>query len=452
MKKFSLQRISGKTRNLYTIAAIVCILLNVTNLSAQSEGYENRYILTEETAPFDSFRYGLFVPPEYDSTIGHHLMLWLHGASYTVDDDWDWYHPEWQEEYPTIVLTPKCYDSQKEDGRTELIRAPWGDSWVMTERWCIEKTFQALDSTLKNYNIDTTRMHVAGSSMGAVGVLYVLASRPGMFASAYSESAASDPERAGLMKNTPLWMFHGGTDATIPTWQSRDMYHAIRDSGGTVVRYTEYRDIGHNIWQYTPLENTLQDWLFAQQLNKEHNAPKESVGNFSVLLNEPELSWTPPGDGIEEDEYIWAYQIYRDEELLETTDRDSVRFIDLDAEPGMTYSYSVAPMNYFFLEAPVSEEYTVTTEEEIINSVNNSNNSDDLVIYPNPVSNTLYFNSDGSIQNSTYQLFNLQGRLIKQGIVISESIDLSGIVNGIYMLRLDLDGKVFRSRIIKNSK
>ena len=200
------------------------------------------------------------------------------------------------------------------------------------------------------------------------------------------------------------------------------------------VRYTEFRGVGHNTWDYIPLENTLGDWLFSQQLGVEHGNPKEPVSNFSAQLNEnnkPELSWTPPEDGIEKDEYIWAYQIYRDTELLETTDRDSVQFVDLDAEPGKTYSYSIAPMNYFFLEAPVSEELTVTTEEEIVNSLDNSSISDNLVIYPNPVRNILYFEYEGSMQNATYQLFNLQGRLIMQDIVISGSIDLSGIENGI---------------------
>lgn len=443
-----------KTDNLYPIVTLVCILLNVANLSAQTEGYENRYILTEEVAPFDSFRYGLFVPPDYDSTEEYHLMLWLHGGGYTADDDLRWYQPEWQEKYPTIVLTPKCYNEQKEDGRTDLIRAPWGDSWVMEERWCIAKAFQALDSVLHEYNIDTTRMHVAGSSMGAVGALYVLASRPGMFASAYAESTASDPEVAGLMKNTPLWMFHGGSDNVIPTWQSRDMYHAIRDSGGTVVRYKEYRDVGHNIWEYTPLENTLQDWFFAQQLGTEHSAPKEPVSNFSAIVNDenkPELSWTGPGDGIEKDEYIWAYQIYRNAELLETTDRDSLRFIDLDAEPGKTYNYSIAPMNYFFLEAPVSEVISVTTQGEIVNSLGKSINADNITIYPNPVKNILYFKYEGSFQNASYQLFNLQGRLLKQDNVISESIDLSGIENGIYILKFELDDELNTMRIIKNS-
>ena len=436
------------------MVTIICILLTVTNLAAQWDGYENKYLTFEDEAPFDSFRYGLFVPPDYDSTVGYHLIVHLHGSGYTADDDWFYYKPEWQEKYPTIMLTPKCYDSQHADGRTELTRAPWGDSWVMTERWCIEKTFQALDSTLQNYHVDTTKMHIQGGSMGGVGAMYVLASRPGMFASARVSASASDPARAGLMKNTPLWMFHGDSDNTIPVWQSRDMYHAIRDSGGTVVRYTEFRGVGHNTWDYIPLENTLGDWLFSQQLGVEHGNPKEPVSNFSAQLNEnnkPELSWTPPEDGIEKDEYIWAYQIYRDTELLETTDRDSVQFVDLDAEPGKTYSYSIAPMNYFFLEAPVSEELTVTTEEEIVNSLDNSSISDNLVIYPNPVSNTLYFKYEGSIRNSSYRLYNLQGSLIQHDAVNSKSIDLSGIENGIYILKLDLEAEMFTIRIIKNS-
>ena len=409
-----------KTINLYPLATIVCILLNVANTSAQSEGYENRYIETQDPIPFDSFRYGLFVPPDYDSTVGHHMMLWLHGAGHTDDDYRSWYQPEWQEQYPTIVLTPKCYKSQYDDQRTELTRGAWGDSWVMVERWCIEMAFQALDSVLREYNIDTTKMHVAGSSLGAVGTLYVLASRPGMFASAYAESTAADPERADLVKDTPLWLFHGSDDPTIPVWQSRDMYHAIRDSGGRVVRYKEYRGIGHNIWDYTPLENTLNEWLFAQKLGSVHEAPNEAVGNFSVRLNDnikPVLSWTAPDDGIGEDEYIWAYQIYRDAELLETVDRDSVRFIDLDAVAGITYSYSVAPINYFFLEAPVSKEIAVTTKKmvakgnwinvpenfaKIQDAINSSVDGDTILVAPGTYYENLNFRGKNIMLTSHY--------------------------------------------------
>jgi poly(3-hydroxybutyrate) depolymerase len=411
-----------KTRNLYPLATIICILLNVANISAQSDGYENRYIESQDPIPFDSFRYGLFVPPDYDSTVGHHLMLWLHGANYTADDDYSWYQPEWQEQYPTIVLTPKCYKSQYDDQRTELLRGAWGDSWVMVERWCIEMAFQALDSILREYNIDTTKMHIAGGSLGAVGTLYVLASRPGMFASAYAESTAADPEKADLLKDTPLWLFHGSDDPTIPAWQSRNMYHALRDVGGRVVRYKEYRGIGHNIWDYTPLENTLDDWLFAQKLGSVHEAPKEAVDNFSVTLNEdikPVLSWTAPGDGIGEDEYIWAYQIYRDADLLETVDRDSLQFIDLDAEPNITYSYSVAPINYYFLEAPVSKIIAVITKkligDNIINvpddftkiqdAINSSVDGDTIIVAPGTYYENVNFRGKNVLLSSHYLFY-----------------------------------------------
>jgi hypothetical protein len=224
------------------------------------------------------------------------------------------------------------------------------------------------------------------------------------------------------------------------------MYHAIRDSGGTVVRYTEYRGIGHNIWEYTPLENTLNDWLFAQQLGAEHESPEEPVSNFSVIINEnnkPELTWTAPDDGIEEDEYIWAYQIYRDAELLETVDRDSVRFIDLDAEPGITYSYSISPMNYFFLEAPVTEEISVISgiEDEYGTIPNkfvlNQN-------YPNP------FNPETTISYSisepatiSLKVYDMLGKEVKT--LVNEhqptgsykiEFDASALSSGVYFYQL----------------
>ena len=74
-----------------------------------------------------------------------------------------------------------------------------------------------------------------------------------------------------------------------------------------------------------------------------------------------------------------------------------------------------------------------------------------IVFYPNPVNNILYVDYEGSMKNISYRLYNLQGRLIKQDIVNSGSIDLSGIENGVYMLKLELDGVMKTIRIIKNS-
>ena len=60
-------------------------------------------------------------------------------------------------------------------------------------------------------------------------------------------------------------------------------------------------------------------------------------------------------------------------------------------------------------------------------------------------------NYEGLILNASYKLYNLQGRLIKQDTIKSESIDLSGIENGIYLLKLALESEMITIRIIKNS-
>jgi predicted peptidase len=216
------------------ISIILCIPVYTGEIFAQIEGYENMFI--------DDFRYGLFVPPDYNPDVGHHLMLYLHGALFLDDVDLPWYQPEFQEKYPTIVITPKC-SPNLDDGKG------WGNSDAMEETFCTAMAFRAVDSVLKYYNIDTTKMHVGGHSMGAYGTFYILASRPGSFASAVALSGGGNAAVANLIKETPLWIFHGGEDNVVATSASRTIFQAIRDAGGKLVRYTEYPRKGHKIWE-----------------------------------------------------------------------------------------------------------------------------------------------------------------------------------------------------------
>ena len=100
-----------------------------------------------------------------------------------------------------------------------------------------------------------------------------------------------------------------------------------------------------------------------------------------------------------------------DLELLETVDRDSVRFIDLDTEPGKTYRYSMAPINYFFLEAPVSEEITVKTANRIYvpenftkiqDAINSSVDGDTIIVAPGTYYEHLNFRGKNVLLSSYY--------------------------------------------------
>ncbi len=337
------------------LAVLFIIVANITMLRVNClpPGYSDRFI--------EGFRYGLFVPPDYNPEQKYHLMLYLHGYSDTTSWNFTWYQPEFQAQYPTIVLTPKCLTSYS---------GGWGTSWDMQETYAIRMAFRALDSTLKYYNIDQLCMHIGGTSMGGFGTLYVLASRPGMFASAYAICGGGNPEMASFIKNTPLWIFHGDKDPIVPVSQSRNMYHAILDAGGSKVRYTEYPGVAHNSWDNAGRETTLYPWLFAQKLGTVHGSPGH-VEELTCTLNDnnkPVLQWHAPANQDQQDRIVWCYRIYRNGELMASFVRDSSHLTDITALPGTIYNYSICAVNYFFQES-APNSVSITTLSTAVNDI-----------------------------------------------------------------------------------
>lgn len=62
---------------------------------------------------------------------------------------------------------------------------------------------------------------------------------------------------------TPIWIFHGDTDQSVPVEQSRQLVSALRSAGATV-RYTEYSGAGHSIEERALAEPELLPWLLSQ--------------------------------------------------------------------------------------------------------------------------------------------------------------------------------------------
>jgi len=63
--------------------------------------------------------------------------------------------------------------------------------------------------------------------------------------------------------NIPIWAFHGAADTNVPVTESRRMISAVQQAGGHP-RYTEYKGVGHNVWDRAFKEPDLVEWLFAQ--------------------------------------------------------------------------------------------------------------------------------------------------------------------------------------------
>lgn len=307
-------------------------------------GYQNLFI--------EGFRYGIFIPTDYNPQTRYHLIVYLHGYSDTTSWNFGWYSQASQHDFPAIVLTPKCLISY-EDG--------WGNSWNKKESYAMNMTYRIVDSVRKHYSIDPEKIHICGTSMGGFGTLNALANHPDMFASAYAICGGGDPATASLLINTPLWIFHGSNDQTVPVTQSRHMYQAVLEAGGTRIRYTEYPGVGHNSWENAGKEATLDLWFLSQIKGSSHIAP-DTVSSLLCAINgqnEPQIEWTAPGDASTGDKLIWCYRIYRNNELLETLNNDVFTYCDKSALQGNQYTYQVRPVNYYFLEPVASPEKSI---------------------------------------------------------------------------------------------
>jgi predicted esterase len=124
-------------------------------------------------------------------------------------------------------------------------------------------TLEVLEKLQKEFSIDDKRLYLTGLSMGGYGTWDLLARHPKMFAAAVPVCGGGDESMAAVMKDVPIWCFHGGADPTVPTQRSRNMIKAIKEAGGNP-KYTEYPGVGHNSWDKAYSEPELPGWLFAQ--------------------------------------------------------------------------------------------------------------------------------------------------------------------------------------------
>lgn len=213
----------------------------------------------------DSIRYLLFIPRKYNPKKRYPLVLWLHGRSYRGNDlhallSWgDAYgplffaRPENQEKYPCFIVAPQCPLGQ-------LWAGPWGEPASRQEK-LIVKLVKHLHS---RYKIDSKRQYVVGVSMGGFGTWDIISRYPKTFAAAMPMCGGGDPAKAAGLKLVAIWAFHGKADELVPPTRSREMVQAAKKSGANV-KYTEYRGVGHDVWEPAFQEPKFLSWLFAQK-------------------------------------------------------------------------------------------------------------------------------------------------------------------------------------------
>ena len=224
--------------------------------------------------------YRLFTPARLDPGRVYPLIVFLHGAGGSGTDNLKqlqganvfgalvWTLPEHQKRHPAFVLAPQSnmnwpctiFDPKNPPKTPADIRfCPPGVLGIGARL-----AFEIVDSLLVTLPIDATRIYVTGHSMGGAGTWHMVAQRPRFFAAAVPVCGHPLPATAAIVKDVPIWNFHGVIDDVEPVATSRVMIEALRQAGGRP-RHTEYKGVGHDVFMWAYTEPALVEWLFAQK-------------------------------------------------------------------------------------------------------------------------------------------------------------------------------------------
>jgi predicted peptidase len=276
-------------------------------------GVSQEILSAYEAHMFDGMPYRLLLPANFEATRKYPLILNLHGGAGVGNDNesnlrnWSakFVDAGWHAKYPCIVVAPQSTGSWSVTGETvpELTEAlkntfskEW-QAWIEERNYppgpmfngSLTKVFALIDHLTEEFDVDTNRVYVLGHSMGGLGSWNAVWAAPERFAAAIPSAGGLLPWKdPAKFKRVPVWGFHGGSDSTVPTDFSREIFARMKEVGGNL-KYTELKGVAHGAARYAfsyesdnpekgyvtqyssercDTTANVWDWLFAQRLDK----------------------------------------------------------------------------------------------------------------------------------------------------------------------------------------
>lgn len=242
--------------NLPFLAALILVAGSIPSpaMAQSAPSSASSSALRSETLSFHvpfRYRYLLALPDGYDPAAAERwpLVVFLHGLG-ERGDDLDLvakYGPtrlvRLGQRFPFILAAPQCPDT----------------SW-----WNAPAVDQFVEELCQRLPVDRNRVYLTGLSMGGYGTWAVAQLNPDRYAAIAPICGGGDPKRAAVLRDLPIWTFHGQLDTVVPFERTQEMVEAIRAAGGEP-RFTVYPDVTHNAW--TPAYDTaeLYTWLLSHR-------------------------------------------------------------------------------------------------------------------------------------------------------------------------------------------
>lgn len=203
--------------------------------------------------------------PSCKPGLSYPLILHLHGAGSWEDDNTAqltqarrFVRPD----YPAFILAPKTIRPMK---WVDLDWSATGHVQPVVPTPSLQAAHELLMMLLRHEPAaDSARVYATGQSMGGYGVWDMITRYRETFTAAVPVCGGGDVAAMARLSDLPIWAFHGAKDTAVPVQNSRALVAALRRAGSTVVRYTEYPELGHAAWEPAYDNPALFEWLFAQ--------------------------------------------------------------------------------------------------------------------------------------------------------------------------------------------
>jgi len=214
-------------------------------------------IIQQEVYDPSTLNYLLFMPRDTTAVENgkYPLIVTLHGIGERGNDLWKVKGEglpkilDGKNDFPFIVVSPQC---------------PSSTEWYYDDG-IQQKLDKMIDSVIARYPVDTNRIYLTGLSMGGIGTLDLAIRYPKRFAALIPIAfRIEDGWDLCIIKDIPLWGFHGQKDDIIPVSKAQSVINTLIACGGNPL-FTIYPDLYHDSWTRTYNNPDLYTWLLTKK-------------------------------------------------------------------------------------------------------------------------------------------------------------------------------------------
>jgi predicted peptidase len=256
-----------KLFRIYLLSILIIFSFGIEASPEALAAFEAKEYINENN---DTLLYRMLEPENKCFLKKYPLVIFLHGSGERGSDNerqliWGagaFIKEENRKKYPCYVVAPQCPSDKR-----------WLEiDWTLPTHDMPEEpsetmalVIELMEKVIDEYPINERRIYLTGLSMGGYGTWDLISRLPDKFAAAAPVCGGGDEHQAGKLLDLPIWVFHGENDTTVPTDRSRHMVRAIKDAGGTKIKYTEYPGVGHGSWKPAYADPEFIKWMFEQK-------------------------------------------------------------------------------------------------------------------------------------------------------------------------------------------